>query len=61
MLCYSVKDEERNRQIKRILVQNDKSPHSGYLEIVEEDEGEVEKESYPGEGPLELNKWKHVL
>lgn len=42
-------------------MQKGKSPHSGCLGTVEEDGGEVEKDSSTGEGTLELDKWDHVV
>lgn len=61
MLCQNVKDEERNRQIKSIIMQNSKSFNTMYLGTVEGDEGELEKESHAGEGTVELDKWERVV
>lgn len=61
MLCQNVKDEERNRQIKSIIMQNSKSSNTVYPGTVEGDEGELEKESHARGGTLELDKWECVV
>lgn len=58
MLCQDAKDGERNRQIKRIIMQNSKSSSVVYLGTVGwGDEGEEEKGRSTGEGTLEPDKW----
>lgn len=55
MLCSGLADET-NGPIKRIIMQNGRSPSSGSLGTVEKDAGEVEEESHTGEGTLEPDK-----
>lgn len=49
MLCQGVKDEERNEPTGRVLMQ---------AGTVGGTEGDVGKESSPGEGTLEPDKWE---